>query len=93
MSEYRLFATSTFLKDINSLPSRIKEKIKNKLDAYIYPQLRGKPHFGTNIAKLRDWHPETWRYRLGPWRIFYEIDEKGKTVSLITLHPRKESYR
>ena len=74
------------------MPSVIGPKIKAKLLGYVYPQLRHQPHFGPNINKLRQWKPETWRYRIGPWRFFYEIDETQKIVYLTTLSDRKDAY-
>ena len=38
------------------------------------------PHFGANIKKLKDFTPDTWRYRIGAWRLFYEIDEEEKVA-------------
>jgi mRNA interferase RelE/StbE len=54
--------------------------------------LREEPHFGSNIKKLRDFTPETWRYRIGDWRFFYQIDEEEHIVYLIAAHHRKEAY-
>jgi mRNA interferase RelE/StbE len=80
------------LKDLNRLPAAIEPKIKAKLLNYVYPQLRNQPHFGPNIKKLRQWKPETWRYRIGPWRFFYEIDEPQKIIFLTALSDRKDAY-
>jgi mRNA interferase RelE/StbE len=58
----------------------------------VYPQLREYPHFGPNIRKLKGFHPETWRYRIGAWRFFYEIDEEEKIVFMIAAHHRSVAY-
>ena len=92
MGSYRLFETSVFVEDLESLDKPVREKLKNKLRDYVYPQLKIQPHFGPNIKKLNNWEPETWRYRIGAWRIFYEVNEKDKIVSLITVDPRKDAY-
>lgn len=49
-------------------------------------------NYGPNIKKLRNWKPPTWRYRVGDWRFFYEIDEQEKTVYLIAAYHRGEAY-
>ena len=90
--DYRIFETTVFRKDAESLPHAIAPKIQAKLKDYVYPQLRQQPHFGTNIKKLRQWKPETWRYRIGPWRFFYEIDEHQKIVFMTALDQRKDAY-
>jgi len=56
LSDYRIFETTVFQKDIQNLPSFIRGKIETKLRSYVYPQLRRQPHFGLNIKKLKDWN-------------------------------------
>lgn len=67
--------------------------MERKLEAYVYPQLREEPHYGANIKKLRDYKPETWRYRIGNWRIFYSIDHGERVVYILTIDDRKSAYR
>ncbi len=93
MTSYRIFVTEVFEHDLKDLPDPARSKIENKLKSYVYPQLRRQPHFGLNIKKLKGWEPETWRYRSGRWRFFFEIDEKQKIVSMTTLDQRKDAYR
>ena len=60
------------------------EKIVQKLRSTAYQDLRRHPHFGPHVRKLKGYQPETWRYRIGAWRFFYEIDdEEGFAASLI----------
>jgi mRNA interferase RelE/StbE len=92
LTEYRIFETSVFQGDVQNLPHSLSDKIGAKLRSYVYPQLRRQPHFGPNIKKLKDWKPETWRYRIGPWRFFYEIDESKKAVLMTTVDNRKDAY-
>ena len=67
---YRLFETSVFLEDLETIDPSVRAKLKEKLRDYVYPQIKDQPHFGPNIKKLRNWEPETWRFRTGTWRIF-----------------------
>jgi len=41
---------------------------------------------------LRGYKPETWRYRIGPHRFFYEVDEEKKIVFMIAAETRQGSY-
>ena len=50
------------------------------------------PHFGSNIKKLKDFTPDTWRYRIGAWRFFYEIDEEEKVAFMIAASHRSSAY-
>lgn len=63
-----------------------------KLGAVVYPQLRRQPHHGSNIRKLKGYEPETWRYRIGAWRFFYEIDESKGIVLLTAAAHRGSAY-
>lgn len=92
MSSYRLFETRQFQKDIAHLSRAGEPAIAAKLESVVYPQLRRHPHFGPHIRKLRGYRPDTWRYRIGAWRFFYEIDEEGRIVYLIAAHHRGSAY-
>ncbi len=90
---YRVFETETFLKSLEQDFGGQREKIKKKLRGYVYRQLKVSPELGPNIKRLRDWHPPTWRYRVGPYRFFYEIDRQEKIVFMILAEHRSKSYR
>lgn len=90
--EYRIFETDNFQQEINRPRRDGKERLFAKLMERVYPQLRRRPHFGPNIKKLKDYSPETWRYRVGPWRFFYEISEEERVVFLITVSHRGRAY-
>lgn len=93
MSEFCLFQTDEFLKRLDKLPSQEATQIRKKLKNYVYPQLRGEPFFGPNIKKLRDYSPDTWRYRIGPFRLFYSVDIDESVVYLLTIGYRRDAYR
>jgi len=89
--EFRVFETEEFKKALARLgPPRFLPK---KLAAYVYPQLRQGPYFGPNIRKLRGYTPQTWRHRIGPYRLFYAVDEADKIVFMLTVDDRKDAYR
>jgi len=92
LSEYRIFETDQFQSDLNSKLGPRRDKIVAKLHAEVYPQLRRQPFSGRNIKKLKGYKPETWRYRIGGFRFFYEIDDARKIVFLIAADTRQKSY-
>ena len=92
LTNYRIFETDQFLKDLTKIKGKLYKKLRAKLDEYVYPQLRKQPHFGNNIKKLVNWDTDTWRYRIGKYRIFFEIDEKDKIVSILTIDIRGKAY-
>lgn len=90
---YELFATEEFLKSIDRLQKRDKALIQTKLTEYVYPQIKSEPHFGINIKKLKGYSPNTWRYRIGSYRIFYTIDENDQLILLLVVESRDKAYR
>ena len=90
LSEFKVFETDEFKKALVRLgPPRF---LPGKLETYVYPQLRQGPFFGPNIRKLRGYTPATWRYRIGPYRIFYSVDESERIVFMLTVDDRKDAY-
>ena len=92
MNDYRIFETEQFEKDLEKITRSGRGKVAQKLRDFVYPQLRRHPHFGQNIKKLKDFYPETWRYRIGAWRFFYEIDDEDRIVFMTTASHRSKVY-
>lgn len=92
MADYKVFETGQFADDLKRDFEGRGDKIRKKLLNFVYPQLRKNPHFGKNIKKLKNYKPETWRYRIGGYRFFYEIDDGEKIIYMIAADDRKDSY-
>jgi mRNA interferase RelE/StbE len=90
---FRIFETRQFSKDLASFGPVVRVRIEVKLSEHVYPILRPNPHFGPNIKRLKNWEPATWRYRVGEWRFFYEVDEIEKIAFLIAAGHPKQAYR
>ena len=92
MNKYRIFETERFQKDLQHIAMSGQSKLGQKLQEYVYPQHRSHPHFGPNIKKLKGYKPDTWRYRIGSWRFFYEIDEQEQIVFMLAASHRSSAY-
>jgi mRNA interferase RelE/StbE len=92
LTDYRIFETDEFIKKLSKLTPQDKTFIQNKLNGFVYPQLKQSPWFGNNIKKLKGYTPETWRYRIGKFRLFYLIDEAKHTIYMLTIDHRKDAY-
>ena len=90
---FRIFETQGFLTDLARLGIVAQKRMEAKLQGYVYPVLRENPRYGPNIKRLKSWEPATWRYRVGDWRFFYEIDEKQRIIFMTAADHRKEAYR
>lgn len=89
---YRIFETEQFQEDLEAIARTGLGRIVEKLQGKVYPVLRAQPRFGPHIRKLKSYTPETWRYRIGDWRFFYEIDDDEHVVSLIGAAHRGSAY-
>jgi len=92
LNQYRIFETDNFIRAIEKIRGRDKLFIENKLKGKAYPQLRVEPYYGNNIKKLKNFHPGTWRYRIGNYRVFYEINRNEKIVNIIGISTRQNAY-
>ena len=92
MTEFRIFETEQFQRDLKQLTRAGHTRIAEKLRQVVYPQLRAHPHYGPNIRKLKGFEPETWRYRIGAWRFFFEIDEHEGIVWMTAASHRGSAY-
>ena len=92
MNNHRIFETEQYLKDLKQIALSGQPKVTQKLAQFVYPQLREHPHFGPNIKKLKGFEPETWRYRIGAWRFFYEIDDTENIVFMLAAKHRSSAY-
>jgi len=93
LPDYRLFETATFRRDLERLGPEVSRRIRATLEKRVYPVLRVTPRQAPGAARLSDWEPPTWRIRIGSWRIFYEINDEKRVVSLAVAAYRGEAYR
>lgn len=91
-ASYRIFETTQFDDDLAELAKSGRKDLVKKLDRTVYPQLCERPHFGPHIRKLKGYSPETWRYRIGAWRFFYQVDDQEKIVFMIAASHRGSAY-
>jgi mRNA interferase RelE/StbE len=90
--KYKIFIAEEYDKQLKKLPPKDRALIEKKMEEYVIPQLKIEPHLGLNIKKLKNYEPPTWRYRIGKYRVFYEIDDEAKEVNILTIYPRKDAY-
>jgi len=90
LNNYKIAETDTFAKKIKS------EKFKhlyNKILNDVYPIFRNNPFFGINIKKLKGKYKEIFRFRMGDFRLFYQINEKEKIIFIINIENRQDAYK
>lgn len=93
LSKYSIFETDEFQKQLRKITSAKRRVIEKKLSQYVYPQLKSAPYYGPNIKNLKGYDPETWRYRIGNYRIFYSMDDEESIGYILTVDDRKNTYK
>ena len=88
-NRFEIAETETFQRSISK-----KEfvKIYNKIKTYVYPQLKINPFFGKNIKKLKGEFKDVYRYRIGEYRLFYQVAEKQILIFIMDIVKRKDAY-
>ncbi len=90
MSETFIVAeTELFQKNIQKTQYR---KLYKKIVDYVYPILRRNPYYGPNIKKLKGKLSQYYRYRIGNYRLFYEVDREKIMIFVIDIADRKNAY-
>lgn len=83
---YRLLITKQVEKQLDALPQQVANRVEQHLEV-----LHGNPRpFG--VKKLKG-YTDTYRVRVGNYRIIYSIDDRSQTVTLLTIDDRKDVYR
>lgn len=85
MPEYRVSLKSSAEKEFFRLPDPVSARILPKLKALTTdPQ----PHGSKKLSGSKD----TWRIRVGDYRVIYAIDDQAKTVKVTRIAHRREVY-
>ena len=82
--DYKLFNAKSAAKDIQRLAAVVKKRLKNKLEIY-----SKNPIF--HAKKLIDSSLGTYRWRIGNYRIIFDID--AKNIIILRIRHRREIYR
>jgi mRNA interferase RelE/StbE len=92
LADYRIFETASFLEDLADVPAPQRERLRAKLTTYVYPLLRTAPREHPQARVLKGYFPPKWRWRLGDWRVFYNINDADRIVSMTALQLRRDAY-
>jgi mRNA interferase RelE/StbE len=82
---YRIDLRRRAYNDLNSIPADYARLIAQHIDL-----LEGNPR-PTDSKKLKG--DAGYSLRVGTYRVLYDIDDKGKTVTIYRIKHRREAYR
>lgn len=85
MVKYRVYFKPSAEKELACLPRNVGETAISKInDLLENPRTRG-------TKKLKG--EDSYRLRIGNYRIIYSIDDMNKTITIFRIRHRKEIYR
>jgi mRNA interferase RelE/StbE len=67
------------------------EKLKRRLDRCL-AAIEINPARGPNVERIRG-ETGCYRYRVGGWRILYEVDEEASEIRVYNIRPRGDVYK
>ncbi|MCD6126696.1 MAG: type II toxin-antitoxin system RelE/ParE family toxin [Thaumarchaeota archaeon] len=85
MEKYKIQVTRRFEKDFKKLDREIRKRADSIIRRLEIEPFIGKPLRGELEGKRS--------LRIGDYRLIYIIDEKNRTITLLTIRPRKTAYR
>ena len=71
----------------NSLDANMTRRVNEALERLIQ-----NPFFGPNIVKLKGSYTGQYRYRVGSYRIIYEVDTQNQKCVVLSISARGKSY-
>ena len=84
MKQYRLNIYKRLPKEIKKLPAKKQNLIKNTLR-----NIKKNPY---EAKKLKGEYEGLYSYRVGSYRIVYEIDKKRGSITILDVEDRKDIY-
>lgn len=86
MSSYRVVFARSARKELEQLPAREVGRIFAKIeDLALDPRPEG-------CRKLAG-DGNTWRIRIGNYRVIYAVDDRARLVDIIAVRHRRDAYR
>lgn len=83
---YEILLERAAEKDLNRLPPEVFHRVISHIKKLADNQ---RPPGSRKITGSQN----SWRIRIGDYRVIYDIDDKRKTVSVMFIRHRKDAYR
>ncbi|RCJ18306.1 plasmid stabilization protein [Nostoc minutum NIES-26] len=85
---YELLLTRKAQKFYEQVDASLAERLNRCFD-----QLRENPYEHPNIKRLKGSFAGLFRYRVGDWRIVYQIDEAQLIITILLIAHRSDVYQ
>lgn len=85
MNSYQIITTKRFLRRLKKLDAKVKERI---LDAI--QEISERPYLGSTLVYDER---KLYKFRVGDYRLIYEVDETARSVLFLIVDHRSRVYR
>ena len=85
MSSYRIVTTRRFLRRLKKLDRGVRDRV---LDAV--QMISERPYVGSTLVFDER---RLYKFRVGDYRLIYEVDEEGRRVLFLVVDHRRRVYR
>jgi len=87
---FEVFVDRRVEKDLRRVPAHIRRKFLTALDLLAEDPVRARP--GLDVKKLAGLPGETYRVRLGDYRLLFALERDRHRVLVTSLKPREKAY-
>ena len=87
---YEVLVDERVEKDLEKVPKYVVEKFLRLLDEFEKNPIR--PRSGFDVKPMEGYPDNTYRLRIGKYRVLYTVDNDNKKVRITTVQHRGDAY-
>jgi len=88
---YEVLIDERVEKDLEKVPKYVVEKFLKQLDEFEKNPIR--PRSGFDVKPMEGYPDNTYRLRIGKYRVLYAVDNDNKKVRITTVQHRGDAYK
>jgi mRNA interferase RelE/StbE len=88
---YEVLIDERVEKDLEKIPKYVVEKLLKLLDEFEKNPIR--PRSGFDVKPMEGYPDNTYRLRIGKYRVLYAVDNDNKKVRITTVQHRGDTYK
>ncbi len=90
-STYEVLIDERVEKDLEKIPKHVVKKFLKLLDEFEKNPIR--PRSGFDVKPMEGYPDNTYRLRIGKYRVLYAVDNETKKVRITTVEHRGDVYK
>lgn len=89
--DYTVLIDERLERDLDDIPDRIVERLLAVLEEFEKDPFRPRAKF--DVKPLKGFPADSYRLRLGDYRVLYSVDKETKKVMITSIRQRSTAYR